>query len=76
MRGRRMIAGGRKEIRDALYMAAVSAIKHNKLIKPFYERLISSGKAYKVAVVACMRKMLVILNAMVRENQPFQVISP
>jgi len=76
MRGRRMIAGGRKEIRNALYMAAVSAIKHNKLIKPFYERLISSGKAYKVAVVACMRKMLIILNAMVRENQPFQVISP
>jgi len=76
MRGKRMIAGGRKEVRDALYMAALSAIKHNKLIKPFYERLIKAGKAYKVAIVACMRKILVILNAMVRENQPFQLISP
>jgi transposase len=76
MRGKRMISGGRKEVRDALYMAAVSAIKHNKLIKPFYERLIKAGKAYKVAMVACMRKILVILNAMVRKNQPFQVISP
>jgi transposase len=76
MRGKRMISGGRKEVRDALYMAAVSAIKHNKLIKPFYERLIKAGKAYKVVMVACMRKILVILNAMVRKNKPFQVISP
>jgi transposase len=76
MRGKRMITGGRKEVRDALYMAAVCAIRHNKLMKPFYERLTKAGKAYKVAIVACMRKMLVILNAMVRENQPFQVISP
>jgi transposase len=66
MRGKRMITGGRKEVRDALYMAAVSAIKHNQLIKPFYERLIKAGKAYKVAMVACMRKILVILNAMAR----------
>ncbi len=76
MRGKRMISGGRKEVRDALYMAAVSAIRHNKIIKPFYERLIKAGKAYKVAMVACMRKILVILNAMVRKNQPFQAISP
>lgn len=76
MRGKRMITGGRKEIRDALYMAAVCAIRHNKLIKPFYERLTKAGKAYKVAIVACMRKMLIILNAMVRKNQPFQEISP
>lgn len=76
MRGRRMISGGRKDVRDALYMAALSAVNHNKVIKPFYERLMKAGKLYKVAMTACMRKILVILNAMVRENRPFQVVSP
>jgi transposase len=75
MRGKRMISGGRKDVRDALYMAALSAVNHNKIIKPFYERLIKAGKLYKVAITACMRKILVILNAMVREKRPFQVIS-
>jgi transposase len=75
MRGKRMISGGRKDVRDALYMAALSAVRHNKVIKPFYERLMQAGKIYKVAMVACMRKILVILNAMVKENRPFQVIS-
>lgn len=76
MRGKRMISGGRKDVRDALYMAAVSAIQHNKVIRPFYQRLTKAGKLYKVAITACMRKILLILNAMVREKKPFQMVSP
>lgn len=76
MRGKRMISGGRKDVRDALYMAARSAVNHNQLIKPFYERLTKAGKPYKVAITACMRKILVILNAMARENRPFHLVSP
>jgi transposase len=67
MRGKRRIIGGRSEIRDALYMSALSAIKHNPVIKTFYDRLIASGKAFKVAITACMRKLLVILNAKMRD---------
>lgn len=73
MRGKRMISGGRKDVRDALYMAAVSAVQHNKVIKPFYERLVKAGKIYKVAITACMRKILLILNAMMKTKKPFQV---
>jgi transposase len=72
MRGKRMISGGRAHVRKALYMATVSAVKHNKVIKRFYDRLIQAGKPFKVAMVACMRKLLVILNAMAMKNQPFQ----
>ena len=68
-----MISGGRKDVRDALYMAALSAIKYNKVIKPFYERLMKAGKLFKVAMTACMRKILVILNAMVKTKRPFQI---
>jgi transposase len=67
-RGRRAIWGGRAHVRHMLYMAATSAIRTNPVIKPFYERLIGRGKPHKVAMVACMRKMLTILNAMVRSN--------
>ena len=67
-RGRRAIWGGRAHIRRMLYMAAIAAIRSNPVIKPFYERLIARGKPHKVAVVACMRKMLTILNAMTRSN--------
>jgi transposase len=72
MRGKRMIAGGRAIVRKALYMAAITAAKHNDAIRPFYQRLIGAGKPAKVALTACMRKILVILNAMVRENRSFQ----
>jgi transposase len=71
MRGRRCIYGGRGRIRQVLYMAATSAIKHNPVIKTFYERLTSRGKPHKVAMVACMRKMLTILNAMARDGTPW-----
>jgi transposase len=71
MRGRRSIYGGRARIRTLLYMAATSAIRSNPLIRAFYQRLKSRGKPHKVAMVACMRKMLTILNAMVRESTPW-----
>lgn len=68
-RGRRMIWGGRGRVRTALYMPTVVAIRYNPVIKAFYERLVGQGKPKKVALTACMRKLLVILNAMVKSNQ-------
>ena len=68
MRGRRAIYGGRGRIRTLLYMAATSAIRWNPVIRTFYEQLKARGKPHKVAMVACMRKMLTILNAMVRDG--------
>lgn len=65
-RGRRMIWGGRAQVRSVLYMSTLSAIRFNPVIRQFYQRLKDSGKCFKVAMVACMRKLLVILNAMVR----------
>ncbi len=70
-RGRRIIWGGRANVRRALYMAAMSARKHNPPIKAFYEQLLAAGKPGKVALVACMRKLLTILNAMLRDNAPW-----
>lgn len=75
-RGQRHIWGGRKRVRNQLYMSARSAKRWNPLIRPFYERLRSQGKLEKVAVVACMRKLLVILNAMVRDGTFFAVPEP
>lgn len=68
-RGKRMIWGGRAQVRQGIYMAALVASRHNPLIKTFYENLLERGKPKKVALVACMRKILVILNAMVRDNR-------
>jgi transposase len=70
-RGRRTIFGGRADVRAVLYMAAITAIRHNFAIKAFYERLIHAGKLPKVALTACMHKILIILNAMVRTNTPW-----
>ena len=67
-RGKRRIWGGRAELRNVLYMATLSAIQHNPVIRAFHDRLIAKGKVAKVAIVACMHKLLVILNAMVRDN--------
>jgi transposase len=72
-RGRRTIFGGRADVRAALYMATLSAFCHNPVIKAFYERLIHAGKLPKVALTACMHKVLIILNAMVRTNTPWCV---
>ncbi|MDM3872690.1 IS110 family transposase [Porticoccus sp. W117] len=69
MRGKRRIKGGRAQIRTVLYMAMLSAIQHNKVMRSFYQHLVAQGKHKKVAITACMRKMMTILNAMVRDNQ-------
>ncbi|EDS0772060.1 IS110 family transposase [Salmonella enterica] len=69
MRGRRTIFGGRAGVRTALYMAALVATRYNPVIKAFYTRLVAAGKPKKVALVACMRKLLTILNAMLRKNE-------
>ena len=71
MRGRRSIYGGRAHVRSMLYMAATTAIRCNPVIRDFYQRLRSRGKPHKVAMVACMRKMLTILNAMLRQSTPW-----
>lgn len=70
--GKRRIFGGRGDVRSVLYMAALSAKKHNPFIRTFYDRLLRHGKEKKVALTACMRKLLVILNAMLRTNQPWR----
>jgi transposase len=67
-KGRRMIWGGRARIRTMLYMATVSAVRHNPLLRQHYQALLARGKAKKLALVACMRKLLVILNAMLRDQ--------
>lgn len=71
-KGKRRIFGGRADVRSVLYMAALSAKKHNPFIRKFYQRLIQHGKEKKVALTACMRKLLVILNALLRTNQPWR----
>jgi transposase len=71
-KGKRRTFGGRSSVRSALYMAALSATRCNPVIKAFYERLLAKGKEKKVALTACMRKLLVILNAMMRDQQPWQ----
>jgi transposase len=68
-RGKRRIFGGRTSVRSVLYMATLSAIRHNAVIKAFYQRLLDKGKLKKVALIACMRKLLVILNTMVKTGQ-------
>lgn len=72
MKGRRRIQGGRAPIRTVLYMAMLSAIQCNPIIKNFYQKLVAQGKHKKVALTACMRKMMTILNAMVRDNREWQ----
>ena len=69
--GKRVIQGGRADVRTGIYMATLVATRHNPVIKHFYERLLAVGKLKKVALVACMRKLLTILNAMVRDGKPF-----
>jgi transposase len=71
-RGKRSCWGGRAKVRRVLYMAALSASRHNPIISQFYTRLLAAGKPEKVALTACMRKLLIILNAMIRDMQPWQ----
>ena len=70
-RGKRHVWGGRAVVRCALYMATLSAVRFNPVIKTFYDRLLAAGKPKKVALTACSHKMLRILNAMARTGQPW-----
>lgn len=70
-RGRRFVWGGRAAVRNTLYMAALTASRHNPAIRTFYERLTERGKPHKVALTACMRKLIVILNAMAKSQRPW-----
>jgi transposase len=71
-RGRRMIWGGRAVVRSALYMSALAAKRFNPVIRNFYERLRAAGKPFKVAMTACMRKLLIILNTILKNRTPWQ----
>lgn len=71
LRGRRTVWGGRAQVRAALYMAAIVAARFNPVIRSFYQRLCAAGKAKKVALVACMRKLLTIINAMLKHRTPW-----
>jgi transposase len=72
-RGRRIVWGGRARVRTALYMAALVASRYNPTIATFYQRLCTAGKPKKVALTACMHKLLIILNAIVRQGIPWSV---
>lgn len=76
LRGKRTVWGGRSRVRAALYMGALVASRHNPVIRDFYQRLLAAGKPKKVALVACMRKLLVILNAMLKHRTAWGEISP
>jgi transposase len=75
-RGKRRIWGGRPQVRTALYMATLVATRFNPVISEFYVRLCALGKAKKIALVACMRKLLIILNAMLKYHMPWHVTQP
>ena len=72
LRGKRTIWGGRAHVRTVLYMSTLVATRFNPQIKTFYQRLLAAGKVKKVALTACMRKFLTILNAMLKQRTPWQ----
>ncbi len=73
-RGKRKTKGGRSSVRKVLYMAALSASKHNPVLRPFYQDLLKRGKLKKVALVACMRRLLTFLNAIIRDSAPWNPV--
>ena len=75
LRGRRVVWGGRAPVRAALYMSALVATRRNPVIRAFYLRLVAAGKPKKVALIACMRKLLTILNVMMRTNTSWRVMN-
>ena len=75
IRGRRTVWGGRKQVRPSLYMATIAACRFNPAIRTFYQRLLQAGKRKKVAITACMRKLLTILNAMLKYHKPWRSLS-
>src|SRR5271163_2505912 len=72
-RGHRMIAGGRTSVRNVLYMAALSAIRHNPVVRATYQRLVNRGRPKKVAIIACLRQLLTILNAIARTKSRWKI---
>jgi transposase len=76
LRGKRTIWGGRAAVRSVLYMAALVASRHNPRIRTFYQRLVAAGKARKLALVACMRKLLLLCNAILRNHTPWSPVTP
>ena len=72
LRGRRTTGGGRAEVRRALYMPTLVAIRYNPQIRTFYERLVANGRPKMTAVVACMRKLIIALNALIRDDNPWR----
>jgi transposase len=72
-RGRSMIGGGRKTVRSALFIAAMVACRYNPILKPFYERLVAAGKPKVLAIIAVARKLITILNAILRDKKPWQI---
>ena len=73
-RGKRSVWGGRKQVRAALYMATLVATRYNPVLQAFYQRLCAAGKPKKVALTACMRKLLTILNVMIKNNRHWNPI--
>jgi transposase len=71
MEGKSMIGGGRKSVRSALFLAALVASRHNPVLKAFRQRLLDAGKPKMVAAIAVARKLLIILNAVLRDRQPW-----
>ncbi len=79
LKGKRVVWGGRAHVRAALYMGALVAVRHNRTFEEFYGRLVAAGKPKKVALVACMRKLLSVMNAVMRDRTPWcstHVLSP
>lgn len=75
-RGKRKVWGGRNQVRAVLYMAALSASRHNPVIRPVYQRLLAAGKPDKVALTACMRKLLIMLNGIMRDGKVLNILPP
>jgi len=73
-KGRRRFYGGRSAVRTALFLATLSAVRHDRRMKDFYQRLVQAGKPKKVALVAAMRKLLTIINAVFRSGEPYRVL--
>ena len=76
MRGKRRVWGGRSRVRAVLYMGTLSATRCNPVVRDFYQRLLAGGKPKKLALVACMRKLLVILNGMLKQHSSWRNITP
>ena len=72
-RGKRRIWGGRSSIRCALFMPVLVAVRRNSQLKTFYDRLLAAGKSKKTAIIACMRKLICILNAMIKHNTAWEM---